>query len=109
LSEQRAFLAHCSTGRRALAEDTSGVRTAAAAVRNSWEGGHALKRGEERGKDPAAVEKLIRSSVSVAKRADGRYNIDGCIGGEITRVVVAEVRSDAIVVVTVFGRGAWCN
>jgi hypothetical protein len=47
--------------------------------------------------------------VPVAKRADGRYNIDGCIDGEITRVGGAEVRSDAIVVMTVFGRGAWCN
>lgn len=75
----------------------------------SWEGGHALKRCKERGKKPSDVEKLIRNSVSIAKRADGRYNIEGCIGGEITRVVVAEVRPDAVVVVTVFGRGAWCN
>jgi len=75
----------------------------------SWEGGHALKRCEERGKEPSDVEKVIRTSGSVEMRADGRYNIDGCIGGEITRVVVAEVRSDAIAVVTVFGRGVRCS
>ena len=75
----------------------------------SWECGHALKRCEERDKAPSDVEDVIRNSRSVGKRADGRYNIDGCIGGEITRIVVAEVRLDAIVVVTVFGRGERCS
>jgi len=42
----------------------------------SWEGGHALKRCEERGKEPSDVEKVIRTSGSVETRADGRYNIE---------------------------------
>ena len=75
----------------------------------SWEGGHALKRCQERGKDPSDVETVIRTSVLIEKRADGRYNIEGCVGGEITRVVVAEVRSEAVVVVTVFGKGVRCS
>ncbi|MES2209397.1 MAG: DUF4258 domain-containing protein [Chloroflexota bacterium] len=75
----------------------------------SWEGGHALKRCEERNKEPSEVESVIRNSGIVEKRRDGRYNVDGCIGGEVTRVIVAEIRTDAVVVVTVFGRGVPCS
>lgn len=75
----------------------------------SWEGGHALKRCEERKKSPAEVEQVIRTSPFVMAKADGRYDIDGCVGGEMTRVVVVETRADALVVVTVYGRGVKCS
>ncbi len=75
----------------------------------SWEGGHALQRCAERNKPPAEVELVIRNSNLVERRSDGRFNVDGCIGGEVTRVVVAEIRDDALVVVTVYGRGVKCS
>lgn len=75
----------------------------------SWEGGHALKRCAERHKEPSDVENVIRNSAAVERRRDGRYNVDGCIGGEMTRIVVAEARWDAIVVITVFGTGLPCS
>jgi hypothetical protein len=75
----------------------------------SWEGGHALTRALERGKEPSEVERVIRSSPSVQRRQNGRYAIDGCIGGEVTRIIVTVARSDALVVVTVYGRGTPCS
>lgn len=75
----------------------------------SWEGGHALQRCAERGKSPTEVESVIRESRHLEQRADGRWTIDGCIDGEVTRIIVAEAREDALVVVTVYGRGIRCS
>jgi len=70
---------------------------------------HALQRCSERGKSPAEVERMIRMSRLCEQRADGRYRVDGCVGGEVTSAVVAERGSDAAVIVTVYGRNVRCS
>jgi hypothetical protein len=76
--------------------------------RISWEGGHALKRCEERGKDPAEVEQAIRNTRYATEREDGRWELDACVGGEVTRIVVKDL-GDRVVPVTIYGRGVKCS
>ena len=75
----------------------------------SWEGGHALKRCTDRQKSPSEVEQVIRTSPDLTERADGRWDILGCVDGELTKIIVEPVRKDALKVVTVFGKGAPCS
>ena len=65
----------------------------------------------ERGISPSEVERMIRTSKLCELRSDGRYNVDGCVGGVVTRAIVAERGQDAVVMVTVYvvGRGVKCS
>jgi hypothetical protein len=76
--------------------------------RIAWDGGHALKRCTERGKDPAKVEKAIQDTPYISLRADGRYELDACIDGEVTHILVVDL-TDRVVPVTVYGRGVKCS
>lgn len=33
----------------------------------------------------------------------------GCVGGEMTKIIVKPVREDALIVVTVYGKGVPCS
>ncbi len=74
-----------------------------------WGGGHSLDRSDERSKPPDEVERVIRySEHQIPGRKPGRWEIIGCIGSEVTRVVVQESGNE-LIVVTVYGEGKRCN
>lgn len=55
------------------------------------------------------MENVIRRQTAVEPRADGRYELYGCIGGEITKVVCGDAPDGVLVVITVHGMEKRCS
>ena len=70
---------------------------------------HALQRAEQRSKTVDDVESVIKSPRSTQSEGGSRWRLTGCVRGRVLHVVVAELGSSSVKVVTVYGEARTCR
>lgn len=71
---------------------------------------HALDRQAERSKSIESVERLVRTSqYQIPSQFEDRWEVLGCVDGEMSTVVVKPFGHKSLVVITVYGVGLPCS